>query len=345
MAGYGQGRAARRERAKLHSSGGGSGDQTHLVQQASKAVAPEFCRPVVGEEEAGSTWTVVETKKKKDSAPVQKWMIDPLVGGLIGVGMAKKRHSDGDKLNAHLVVACEQSELDALLSLARAHALQDKISVVCRFNPEQEATALQLPSIGPKGQRQVRSWPTVPLGSGGGPDMKHRAVLRSAFKAPDRKLVTLRLQVPKVFQEPTSWTALCKQPNDRARQALGPIHSFGPWQKLQAGEKHSREEVLECYVKVGEVDKAAVLSRSGVEGVFTAELAKDAQKPVVDWLPAGETEGPAYLMLAMRKAQETKSSLAFRRGGGASLGVKVSADAAGDRTCTWRARQVPRLVG
>ncbi|CAE7539387.1 unnamed protein product [Symbiodinium sp. CCMP2456] len=261
--------------------------------------------------------------------------------GLIGFGMAKKRLSDGDKLNAHLIVACEQSELDALLSLARAHALQDKISVVCRFNPEQEAAALQLPSSGPKGQRQVRSWPAMPLGSSGGPDMKHRAVLRSAFKAPDRKLVTLRLQVPKVFQEPTTWTAFCKQPNDRARHALGPIHSFGPWQKLQAGEKHSREEVLECYVKVAEVDKAAVLSRSGVEGVFAAELAKDAQKPVVDWLSAGETERPAYLMLARRKAQETKSSLAFRRGGGASLGVKVSAEAAGDRTCAWRARQVP----
>ena len=59
------------------------------------------------------------------------------------------------------------SEVDNLASLARAHELEDKVAVVCRFSPEGEAATLQLPSIGPGGQRQIRSWPALRLGGAG----------------------------------------------------------------------------------------------------------------------------------------------------------------------------------
>ena len=107
------------------------------------------------------------------------------------------------------------------------------------------------------------------------------------------------------------------------------------------GEKQNREIVLEAYVKVADADRQQILAQSGNGGVFVMELAKDTPRPVVDWIAPGEAEGPAYLALAARKAHDAKSSLAFRRGGGASIGVKVPAAQAGDRIFTWRARQVP----
>ena len=201
VAGYGQGRSARRQRAKMRAQ---IEEETSHQASGRKPVAPDFCRPVAGEDEAGAAWTVVASGKKKADAPVQSWMIDPRVGGLIGFGVAKKRLSDGAELGAHLVVACEQSELDALVTLARAHDLKEKASVICKFSPEGAASSLQLPSIGPKGQRQVRTWPVVHL-CAGGPTMQQKVVLKSDFRAPDRQLSTLRLQVPKEFQEPASW--------------------------------------------------------------------------------------------------------------------------------------------
>ena len=135
--------------------------------------------------------------------------------------------------------------------------------------------------------------------------------MKSTFKAPDRQLVTLRLQVPRDLRVSDDWAAICKQPNDIA---LGPVHGFGAWQKLQAGAQQRRETVLECYCKVAANDKDKVLARSGAEGIFVAELAKDGAKPVVAWIPAGETVGPAYLREKHRRPKPR-----FRRGGGASL--------------------------
>ncbi|CAE7287846.1 unnamed protein product, partial [Symbiodinium sp. CCMP2456] len=340
VAGYGQGRAARRMRAKLHSQGNEHEGGGH--EQNPKSVAPDFCRPV-GEEAHGDSWTIVRSKKPT-KAPVEQWTLDPLVGGVIGYGIAKKRLSDGIALSAHLVIACEQSELDSLQALARTHELKDKVAVICRFTPDTdtEAKTVQLPSIGPRGQKQVRSWPIVPLGGGGGPEIKHKAVLKSSFTVPDRQLITLRIQVPKEFKDTEAWASFCNKPNEHTKNALGPFHAFGTWQKLQAGEHGHREMVLECYGKVATADKNAVLAKSGTDGIFVAELAKDAVKPVVDWLPAGETVGPAYLHMAQRKALSLKTSLAYRRGGGASLGLRVAPDQVGDRACTWRARHVPR---
>ena len=198
---------------------------------------------------------------------------------------------------------------------------------------------MQLPSIGPKGERQVRTGPSVPLGAAGAPTVVHKVLLRSSFQAPDRKLITVRLQMPKIFQDEAGWAGFCKQPNDRARQALGPIHSFGPRRRSQAGDR---------IVKLCLSPMSKLLSRTSrlcqanqVPLGLSSRSSRDSPKPVADWVPAGEAEGPAYLALASRAAVEAKSSLAFRRGDGASLGVKVPADKAGDRVFSWRARQVP----
>ena len=96
--------------------------------------------------------------------------MDPLAGGVVSFPIAKKRLSEGTPLQANLIIAHDQSEADTLISLARAHAVTDKAAVVCRFQPTKEASSMQLPSIGPRGQRQVRAW------------------LASAANIPERKL-------------------------------------------------------------------------------------------------------------------------------------------------------------
>ncbi|CAE6971378.1 unnamed protein product, partial [Symbiodinium sp. CCMP2456] len=309
--------------------------------QAARPTEPSFCRPVSREDHAGSDWTMVEGRRKQGAA-VQQWNVDPLVGGLLGLGVVKRRLADGMPLGGHLVVSNDQAELDTIGSLARSHELKEALSVICRFVPTGEAKTMQLPSVGPKGQKQVRSWPAVTVSAGNSPAPQRKAVLKATFAAPDRKLVTLRLQVPKAFCEPSQWDPLCKQPNDLVRRSLGPVHSLGVWQKIQSGDKDHRELVLECYAKVAEGDKAAVLARSGSGGVLVEELTRDQPKPNVDWIRPGDVEGPAYLQLVQRQAKVGGGSLAFRRGGGAALGIRIDPSKAGDRVQTWRARKVPR---
>eukprot|EP00439_Symbiodinium_sp_Y106_P018821 s3194_g2.t1 len=344
--GYGRGRAARRLRAQEQrqptvtqapQAAGRQSNQPAVARQ----VEPTFCRPVSREDPAGSEWTTVEGKRKQGTA-VQQWTIDPLVGGLLGFGVVKRRLADGVPLGGHLVVASDQAELDTITSLARSHELKEALSVICRFVPTGEAKTMQLPSVGPKGQKQVRAWPAVAVSAGTSPAPQRKAVLKATFAAPDRKLVTLRLQVPKAFHESSQWESVCKQPNDLARRSLGPVHSFGLWQKIQSGDAGSRELVLECYAKIAEGDKAAVLANSGVGGVFAAELTRDQPKPAVDWIPSGDVVGPAYLQLVQRQAKAQSGAIAFRRGGGASLGIRIDPNKAGDRVQTWRARKVPR---
>ena len=100
--------------------------------------------------------------------------------------------------------------------------------------------------------------------------------------------------------------------------------------------------MLECCARVSSDGKAAILGRSGSSGVFAADLANAGPKPQVEWITCGETVGPAYLRLAGNKAAEKKSSLAFRRGGGAALGVRLLGTDSPARVCAWRARHVPR---
>ena len=346
-AGYGSGRAARRHRAALarQETQPEAGKDRAASKGNTKQVAPDFCRPVSGDAEGEAPWTLVTKRgmQNNDQAPVQNWIVDPLAGGVISSAQASKRISEGAPLQANIVVAHTQADVDKLVSLARAHAITDKVAVVCRFPPEGKAGTMQLPSVGPGGKRQVRSWPVVPLGDAGGPALQQKLVLKpSKFKAPDRSLETIRLQIPKVFLDDATWTVACKQPSDFAKRALGPVHSFGVWQQVQAGARDKREIVLECCARVSAESKVAILGRSGCFGVFAADLASAGPKPHVEWIPCGETLGPAYLRLASNKAAEKKSSLAFRRGGGPALGVRLLGDAVPDRVCAWRARHVPR---
>ena len=243
-------------------------------------------------------------------------------------------------LGGHLVVASDQAELDTITSLARSHELKEALSVICRFVPAGEAKTTQLPSVGPKGQKQVRSWPAVMVCAGTTPAPQRKAVLKATFTAPERKLVTLRLQVPKAFHEPSQWESTCKQPSELG-QALTGARAFplGLWQKIQSGDAGNRELVLECYAKIDEGDRAAVLAKSGVGGVFAAELTRDQPKPAVEWIPPG-----AQLIFNWSRGRPKLRAvpIAFRRGGGTSLGIRIDPSKAGDRVQTWRARKVPR---
>ena len=298
-----------------------------------------------GDDDGSAPWAVVARRRGQDNVqpPVQNWIVDPLAGGVVSSAVAVKRISEGLPLQATLVVAHAQAEVDKLVSLARAHGITDKVAVVCRFTPEGKAGTMQLPSVGPGGKRQVRSWPVVPLGDAGGPALQQKLVLKpSTFKVPERSLETIRLQIPKAFLDDATWAVACKQPSDFAKRALGSVHSFGVWQQVQAGARDKREIVLECCARVSSDGKAAILGRSGYSGVFAADLANAGPKPQVEWITCGETVGPAYLRLAGNKAAEKKSSLAFRRGGGAALGVRLLGTDSPARVCAWRARHIPR---
>ena len=102
-----------------------------------------------------------------------------------------------------------------------------------------------------------------------------------------------------------------------------------------------RECLLECYVKVALDNVKSVFSRSGKEGIFLSELAKDGPRPQVEWVEAGEVVGPAYLKLATIKAEG--APLAFRRGGGTAFGFRLPASTPLTRPYAWRARNIPNF--
>ena len=235
-------------------------------------------------------------------------------------------------------------EVEELRLLASTHETKEKTILVCAFEVEDKAasTLVSLPSIGPRGRKQIRQWKCFPLCKTDTVPTATSLVVTSTFAPPDRQLESLRVHIPKDFVEPELWKSILKDTPGFVTNALGKIHSSSGWKSMMAGRAGERETVIEGYIRVEKDRVQAVLDKSGCSGVFLSPLATASTPRVhVNWVDPANAVGLAYLQKTLSKRTSSHSSLAFRRGGGSSLGIRLAADETPTRAATWRCRGVP----
>ena len=161
-------------------------------------------------------------------------------------------------------------------------------------------------------------------------------------------LTSCRVCMPKELLAPEAWSLAQKKPVRVLETALPAgvtFRSYG-WHCV-TGSKTGKDECICGFVKLPKEAVASVLSRSGARGVFFQEmLPKDAPRlsGQVSWLPNTFKTAFEYLKAARAEADVAKTGLAFRKGGGACLGLigvppKNPADA--EVRKRWVARAVP----
>ena len=126
------------------------------------------------------------------------------------------------------------------------------------------------------------------------------------------------------------------------------MHSTFKWESVSSpgdGGKRDKEVVLQGLVRVPTEATADALKQSGRAAVFFSLLAKESKAVRVQWLEAPQHSGGVgyYLQFARAEASRLGGALAYRRGGGKALGMRLPerADASVPLGITWRLRGVP----
>ena len=156
-----------------------------------------------------------------------------------------------------------------------------------------------------------------------------------------RHLISLvsRATAAKHFMESEIWKALQASPKEVICKLLGKkLHRSEGW-KLVSDD--NSEQLLVGYATYIAADAQQVQEASGRNGIFVEALARDQPaRPMVTWLPPGDTTGIAYLRSALQQAGGRP--LAFRKGQGASIGIRAKRGEAVKAASNWRVRGVPR---
>ena len=161
----------------------------------------------------------------------------------------------------------------------------------------------------------------------------------STFKPPSRNLQTLRVLCPRDYMDPEMWRALQQYPSEVVKRCTSiSFIKAESWRITTEGTEH----LMTGYLTYEQSQAVSALQLSGPHGIFLEALARDTpRRAMAQWLPPGEHQGQAYLRAVLAQAQG--QPLAFRKGGGTSLGVRITQGSATTSiTSSWRVRGVPR---
>ena len=156
-----------------------------------------------------------------------------------------KHDSKGSgKIECKLVQVNSPKEAATLQTPAKAHEVTEAVALVCSYTLEEDARKMSLASVGPKGRRQVREWPIVPLVQDEVPTTA--LVVASKVMVPKRTLTSLRVHVAKRFLDATTWASCAKDPGSYAKAQLKPFHSSSGWATHTAGPQRTERLSLKA---------------------------------------------------------------------------------------------------
>ena len=114
--------------------------------------------------------------------------------------------------------------------------------------------------------------------------------------------------------------------------------------KTVSYDGQAKATILEGYVKVTSADVEAVLKNSGEAGVFITRLAANwPRKDPVEWHQQLQVEADwDYVARVRCHAKQQACPMAFRKGGGASLGVPYKDGVVPPKPYVWRVNGVPK---
>ena len=144
-----------------------------------------------------------------------------------------------------------------------------------------------------------------------------------------------------------SWMSVKAQPHpfmtewfqSRPKELASALQASHAWREERLGNEVFLKGTLRISASQGE----NILTWSGKDGIFFSPVqSASIQQTPVKWIPKFKDEDPqVYFQRVSRQADKTP--MAWRKGGGASLGIRVSHDAKDEGlTNCWKVRGVPR---
>ena len=272
-------------------------------------------------------------------------------GRISGASAFDKVLFDGTEPTASLVVA-SLAQVKCWRELAATHSLQAKVALLC---PEVQGTEAppDLPAVKKWVKTQEGVWKqvwAVPLGA----EMpswgtEPQVVNCEEHLPPEAPCVTVRAIFSKEYMLADDWAHALKKPAGFLRTLLPPelaVRSFG-WHHFEG-----KDETIVGFVRIPSQSAGPFVLTSGHKGAFLMALPEKGTVPKptpVKWIPnPHKGKSNAYFALVRREAEKAKVGIAFRKGGGANLGlVGVPPEAQSEEGLRrrWAARKVPYSWG
>ena len=231
-----------------------------------------------------------------------------------------------------VIVWTTEASVPHLQNLAKVHSIdgRTKVSLLIESKPELTISGgqeLSLPVHNglAHGLNHFRAFPllnelsTLPS-----------VTLKSAAPKVSRDLACFRITMAQELVGPDVWKDAIKNPLKLVRSFVPSkaFHSsFGWTQNVFQNRNGHQETLLQGFLKVDAVHFMEVAALSGTKGWFLQRIHKEDLRPLaVEWIPKNEQENHhQYFARATQISTSQKRPLAFRRGGGSSLGIRGTA--------------------
>eukprot|EP00438_Fugacium_kawagutii_P000347 Skav204708 [mRNA] locus=scaffold3332:74506:81342:+ [translate_table: standard] len=185
-------------------------------------------------------------------------------------------------------------------------------------------------------------WPTLP-------EQKLKSTKVSSEQTP---LVTFRITIAKHLMARAVWEGLKANPTAHVTKIFGDkVHSDYGWREKEITTKRQQtpDVLLQGFLRTKDNVANAVLQESGKDYMFIDRLTSQAgqsPRPNIWWIKTHEDEDhKAYYKRALAEAQKENASLAFRKGGGSFLGIRLPAAKRKPQLHAWSLHGAPKHWG
>ena len=260
----------------------------------------------------------------------------------------KQRLEAGQAPQGTVCLCPNRAILDDCLRLATLHKVEVSFALLITPNEgsmPSNAKAVTLPTWA-AGRPSVHEFWAFSLGSEF-PKLPQQKIRTTKVAVPETTLVTLRATVIRDFVNRDTWETFKRNPAELLQKTFpSPIlHSTYGWQekKIHCKKPVREEHILQGFVRAKKEYVEKFLQHLSKDGLFFEHLATShAPKQPVWWIAPFENESlPDYLTRAATEAVKEKATLAHRRGGGSSLGLRLTKHR--PVTSTWSLHGAPNI--
>ena len=335
------------ERVSFYPPTKGPGAFKSIVGGASGADPPRMPKPQAQKTQTKSWVTVAATPSDQGRGRLlpSVWPLKAVQP----VATVRKQLEEGVWPEGQVTWCHSKEEIDQLQALCKLHELPNqpfalglRVDGVSSFTG---GTECQLPVAW--GDRvsfeNFRFWAL----NSSLPKLPQHVVSKSNVIPAKPDLTSVFVFIPQAFMTKDSWMSVKAQPHpfmtewfqSRPKELASALQASHAWREERLGNEVFLKGTLRILASQGE----NILTWSGKDGIFFSPVqSASIQQTPVKWIPKFKDEDPqVYFQRVSRQADKTP--MAWRKGGGASLGIRVSHDAKDEGlTNCWKVRGVPR---
>ena len=180
------------------------------------------------------------------------------------------------------------------------------------------------------------------------PNMPAQKLKSTSVSTEKTPLATFRISVAQEILPKVQWEGIKADPRGHILKVFDDrvVHSTYGWKEAEISSKRQEKPdvLLQGILRTKENFVETVLKKSGQDGLFVDRLTNQQQpRPNLWWIQRQEDEEPrAYYLRAVEEAQKEGATLAFRKGGGAFLGLRLKENRHKPQLHAWTLHGAPK---